>query len=392
MVALITSVGTTTSQNLPGSSLIDTISLRGDGGSISTRQTVQSSITSTGPLGNVSILASTGINNITAPSIFGNIITSGPIVGTIQTTGMAYDAIDGALSMIPADLGRVFVNQTPLGPVNADTVIQAAGGGQSSGIAIIGRIVSRGKLLSQVIANGGISGLIASVGDMGTIANLVNPPTRIGGIVSNGPISGQIVTLGNFVGDLTASAITGGRIAVAGSVLGNTTISGPVSASAVLVAGGTIGSGLPGTTISTGNLQGLIAANGVIEVNNVPLSTGFLMSDLGDPPGNPSAAVIDQLFSDVNGNSLMSFDLFGLDLNQLTLLLQELALLHVKANGGVVDGGRCVSRRRGPLDVSPLVSRIAFSNTIGKLPEDEPYGSWGGTWARKSDGGGGEDN
>ena len=54
-------------------SIIQTIDLRGDGGSMISRQWVAQGITSTGPLGDVAIDVALGMTNVTAPSFFGNI-------------------------------------------------------------------------------------------------------------------------------------------------------------------------------------------------------------------------------------------------------------------------------------------------------------------------------
>ena len=125
VIALITVAETFDQNNHLQNSVIETIGLRGDGGSIQTQQTIGSSnnnsqtkvpftpsITSTGPLGDVIIQGP--LPNVTAPSIFGSLLPSGPIpaTSTIQTTGIRTDPITSATSQVPADLGRVYVVTT----------------------------------------------------------------------------------------------------------------------------------------------------------------------------------------------------------------------------------------------------------------------------------------
>ena len=77
------------------SSIIQTIDLRGDGGSLVSKQWVAKGVTSTGPLGDLYINSILGITDLTAPSIFGNVSSYGPITGTVQTTGLRIDPITG---------------------------------------------------------------------------------------------------------------------------------------------------------------------------------------------------------------------------------------------------------------------------------------------------------
>ena len=78
----------------PTGSVVQSVDLYGDGGSIFSKQFIAQSVTSTGPLGDLTVLASQGLNNVTAPSIFGNIAAQGPLFGTIQTTGVRTDPGD----------------------------------------------------------------------------------------------------------------------------------------------------------------------------------------------------------------------------------------------------------------------------------------------------------
>ena len=115
VTALITVTRPLDKHGRPEDSVVQTVALDGDGGSIQSDQFIVQAITSTGPLGDICVAACQGINNITAPSVFGSINTSGPIFGTIQTTGVRIDPITGASSNVSADLGRAYV-VTPSDP------------------------------------------------------------------------------------------------------------------------------------------------------------------------------------------------------------------------------------------------------------------------------------
>ncbi len=144
VIALITVAETFGPKGSLDHSVIETISLRGDGGSIQTLQTIGSSaantqtkapftpsISSTGPLGDVIIQGP--LPDVTAPSIFGSLLPSGPIPATtiIRTTGLRTDPITGAVSEVPADLGRVYVTTSPSSrvPIETTTLIEANGTG-----------------------------------------------------------------------------------------------------------------------------------------------------------------------------------------------------------------------------------------------------------------------
>ena len=245
-----------------GSSVIQSIFLHGDGGSIQTSQYIAGQLTgpgistpgisSTGPLGDLVLPNSLGISNVTAPSIFGSISSNGDITGIIQTTGIRTDPITCATSTVGADLGNVYIATSNQGPYVTVTTISAG--------ALSGRIISRGRLLSEVEVQK-ITGVVAAQGDIGTVVG----STRLGGLVSNGDVSGQIVTLGNVYGDLVIhGGLRGGRIAAEESILGNVTIAGVLDAGAALVSSGDIGSAAFGTALTVGDVTGIIAAAGDI--------------------------------------------------------------------------------------------------------------------------------
>jgi hypothetical protein len=318
-------------------SVIQTVTLRGDGASIRTQQFIAGSITSTGTLGDLTLQNTLGITNITAPSIFGSIIGSGGITGTIQTTGMHTDPITSVVSTGSADLGNVYVatSNGVTGPTA--TVISVSG-------PLSGKIISRGRLISQVQVHGitpvvgakGITGVVAAQGDIGVAVG----SARLGGIVSNGDVNGQIVTLGNIVGDVVIhGGLRGGRIAAKQSILGNVNISGIIDSGAALVSGGSIGSAAAGTGLivgpatSPGTISGIVAAEGPINLETGTLtSTAFYKANIGSGnPNDPNKAAIDAIFTDL-GKSL-AFDQHGLDLGGLALILADLKALKVGSNG-----------------------------------------------------------
>jgi len=146
VVALVSAAPTVDQHGRPDDSVVRSIRLRGDGASIRTEQYVAESITSTGPLGDLTLNDKQGITDVTAPSVFGSIV-GGPITGTVQTTGLRTDPITGVVSRVAADLGRLYVDTTdPHGPFVTSTVVQTDG--------ISGRLVSRGDLVSEVVAHG----------------------------------------------------------------------------------------------------------------------------------------------------------------------------------------------------------------------------------------------
>jgi hypothetical protein len=326
----------------PSGSVVQSVDLYGDGGSIFSEQFIAQSITSTGPLGDLTVLANQGLNNVTAPSIFGNIAAQGPLFGTIQTTGVRTDPVTGATTQVPADLGRAYV--VPIGGRNGGapyvTTTTIEGQGQDS-LSPTGRIISRGNLISLVRSDGGAKGLIAVQGDLGAVTTLLRTPKRVGGLLVNGGFDGQLVVLGNDYGDLTFhGGLTGGRIAVQGTggapsgILGNVIVdrglypTGAIGAGSAIVSGGEIGDASYGTSLTAedGN-QGIVAAIGAINFGNGPLG-GSVFNNAG---GTPNAAAIDAIFTE-NGQPL-GLDLPGQPFGGLELILQDLADLYVDSSG-----------------------------------------------------------
>ena len=336
---------------------VDLISLHGDGGSIDTQQPIDGTIISTGPLGDVNIQSTTGIDDVTAPSIFGNVSSTGPIYGVVQTTGLRTDPVTGVVSKVEADLGRIYVVPASgrVGTAYVTSTLIHGGGADS----LQGRIISRGNLLSTVRSDGGATGLIAVQGDLGAAtAQPFASISRVGGVLINGAFGGQIVVEGDVVGDLTFNGgLVGGRVAVLGGsntapvgpdaiplgptgsgVSGNVTVdrglnsSGGVDASSAIVTAGNIGSGPLGTKITAqdGN-SGIIAA--IKTILGAANGTGLFVQDPSST--SPDAAAIDAIFTD--GGVPLTFDLGGENLEGLNLILADLAALHVGA-GGILTG------------------------------------------------------
>jgi hypothetical protein len=328
VVALVTAAPTVDSHGRPDDSVVQSISLRGDGASIQTEQYVASSISSTGPLGDLILNNKQGITDVTAPSIFGSIVGDGPITGTVQTTGVRTDPITGAVSPFGADLGRLYVDTTnPHGPVVTATVVQVGG--------ISGRLVSRGDLVSQVTTHGdrALSGVIAAQGNIGKNFTWASGQSvRLGGIVANG-VSGDIIALGTILGDIRIDGgLRGGRIAARDGIVGNLTINGGLDATSAVVSGGGIGDAGLGTQLTVhGANKGFIAARGaVVAAGHLD---GFVYDNVGATPDNPNAAAIDAVFTELG--EPLAFDVSGLDLAGLDDVLRDLAALHVGSDGNL---------------------------------------------------------
>ncbi len=373
VIALITAAETFAATGRLDDSIIQTVSLRGDGGSIQTQQTIGSSpdnsrtkvpltpsISSTGPLGDVIIQGP--LPDVTAPSIFGSLLPSGPIPATtiIRTTGLRTDPITGAVSEVPADLGRVYVTTSPSSrvPIETTTLIQANGSG------LAGQIIVGGNLISQVVAGGGITGAITTLGSVNgnitingpmsgrivTIGNMngsvtINGPVQNGLIATSGSINGalviggslsngQILSADNINGNVTINGgLESGRIAALGSINGSVSISGSIDSQSAIVAGGAIGNKTAGTGLSAaGTVSGILVSVGpmnVIKIGSTSKAVLYKQNDTTD------AAVIDAIFSQGLLSSLSPTDLFdhatALDLENLSVLLANLNSLTVKS-------------------------------------------------------------
>ena len=324
------------------SAIVQTLDLRGDGSSFVSNLFVARSITSTGALGNASVNQVLGIVDLSAPSIFGNVSTYGPISGLVQTTGIRVDPVAGTASTASADFGRVYVTTSANGSLAVtSTTIQTDANGRppaSIGAGIMGRLIVRGNLLSKVVADGGINGTIAVEGDIGAFSTLLSiaSPTRVGGIATDySPTTGKIIGLGRFIGDLSllGGLLSGGTVAIRGSILGNSLING-IGANTILVSGGTIGDAALGTAIAFTSNQGIIAAKGAIANKNNTITTpGYYFNNVGN---NADGNVIDALFADLGSLSIAGLDysVFA-DLGGLNTMIASLGRLRV-VNGHLV--------------------------------------------------------
>ena len=315
VIALITVAETFAATGRLDNSVIETVSMRGDGGSIQTQQTIGSSpdnsqtkvrftpsITSTGPLGDVSVGGA--LPTVTAPSIFGSIVASGsiPSSSTIETTGLRIDPITGALSQVPADLGRVYVatSGSSRAPVEVTTIIAANGAG------LAGQIICGGNLISGVnIASGGsLSGQIVTIGNLNGAVTINGPMSGViatngsmnGGVVIGGPLSGgKILCVGNINGNvLINGSLESGRIAKRGSILGNLPINGTIDRQSAIVSGGSIGKALTGGGLSVGSVAGILASVGPMHVIKIGSTSSALLYEQNDAT---DTAAIDDIFS-----------------------------------------------------------------------------------------------
>jgi hypothetical protein len=344
VTALVIVVVQLSGDGTPLNSVIQEINLRGDGGAIQTNQSITQAITSTGPLGDLNLTAPEGIvARVTAPSIFGN-INAPSISGIIQTTGLRTDPITGQVSTVAADFGQALVDSS--GMIVGTTTVSAPGG-------LSGKLISRGNLISQVMTTQ-LSGLIAAQGDIGIIQ--LNPDgtpaldssgnlIRFGGIQSNGGMSGaQIVALGNIFGDivtdgnLQSTRITAKGRAITGlnstriGILGNVIVNGTMDASSAILSGGEIGD-VNGGSFQVGVVQGIVAAEGDIVLGPAVDTSQAIFYQAAIGTGNANAAAIDAIFAD--GGQPLGFDLLGLDLGGLALILQDLTALSVGSDGNL---------------------------------------------------------
>jgi hypothetical protein len=330
VTALVTTVPTFDKFGRGLGSVVKSIDLRGDGGSILSKQSITNSVTSTGPLGDLTLLAG-AVPGVTAPSIFGSIIAAGSINKIVQTTGLRTDPITGAVSSITPDLGRLYVDTSGKLPVVAATVIQPGA------IGTTGEIISRGDLISFINTNGGnFDGLAAAQGNLGkTFTSSSGQSTRLGGILSNGRFSGSIVVLGYVIGDMRFNGGPSftGRIAAKGGIVGNLLIGGGIDTTAAIVSGGEIGDPTLGTKFTfNGSNKGILAAKGLMTFNGAAPG-GSVFNNVGN--SGPNASAIDAIFTDQG--SPLSFDVGPLDLAGLGLILTDLHALKV-GPGGTLTG------------------------------------------------------
>jgi hypothetical protein len=314
--------------------LIQSLAFIGAGASVNTTLSI-ASITSTGPLGSITITAAAGatvggfagLGSITATSIVGSInVTKAGIYGTIQTT--------------EGDLGATIFRTN--GTIAGVTTISAHG-------AITGQIISRGNLVSLVKTNGDFTGVIAAQGDIGAVlrdgaGNAVTSSSgalsRFGGISISGNDSGEIIALGNIFGDVTTGKTLTGRIAAEGQtvgglaaarlgILGKVTIKS-FAAKAAIVSGGLMGDATGKTLVTLGSPNGFLAAVGGI---NLKKGTKIPAGNLFQNVSGPNLSAINAIFT--NASAPLAFDTGG---NLAGLGLIETDLLGLGVSGGSLTG------------------------------------------------------
>jgi cytoskeletal protein CcmA (bactofilin family) len=186
-----------------------------------------------------------------------------------------------------------------------------------------GQIVAVGDLGGTINVNGEVQG--GTIASSGAIS---------GNLTIGGPLRGQIVSVGNITGNVTIKGpLQSGRIATLGSVLGNLSVSGSIDSQSAITASGSIGSTSSKTTFSSGDILGIVAAEGSINVGKIGKTTQALYYKAN----SPDATVIDAIFQGLT--PLSPTDLFDkttpLDLYNLSRILVNLSLLKVQ-NGKLV--------------------------------------------------------
>jgi hypothetical protein len=181
------------------------------------------SLTTAQPI--TSLITATAPANAGTTYSLGDLVLSSPQGITANITADSIigniDATNGGISgtiKTMGDLGRALTDAS--GNITSVTFLHAGGGG------LTGKILVGGNLVSQVSLRSGLDGVVAADGDIGVIQTrngvaVTNPDgslIRFGGIVvSTGGLNGQVIALGNAFGDLSVTGGLGGRIAVQGN-------------------------------------------------------------------------------------------------------------------------------------------------------------------------------
>ncbi|MGA2700304.1 MAG: hypothetical protein ABSH35_04325 [Isosphaeraceae bacterium] len=329
------------------------------GGSITTLGSVIGNIT-IGSMNGPTISAgnnSTAIN-VNGPVQGGSITTSGALNGSITIDG----SINGPIVSAGNNNGTIVLNRivqggsivtsgSDIGPisigygVNAPIVSESGcnRGTIQIAVPVQGGSVLTGGTLGNLTVGGGITGQIVSIGNMtGTLnvgalqGGLIASAGSINGnLTINGTLTGQLVSVGNINGNVTIKGpLQSGRIASLGSILGNLTINGGIDSQSAIVSGGSIGNKTTGTGLSVGNVNGIVAAVGPINVIKIGSTSQALYYKSND---TPDAAAIDAIFSQGLLSPLSPTDLF----DHATLLdLENLALIQTNLNSLTVKSGK----------------------------------------------------
>ena len=144
-------------------------------------------------------------------------------------------------------------------------------------------------------------------------------------------VSGDILTLGTILADINiGGGLRGGRIAARNGIAGNLTINGGMDVGSAIVSGGEIGDVGSGTSLSSGAIKSIIAAEGPINFSSTGRTTGsFIVHDQTTGPNHDAieAIFVPSTFDSTPGD---------LDLAGLSLILTHLNALHV-VNGTLTD-------------------------------------------------------
>ena len=332
-------------------SAVQQINMTGEAVALTTKLPVMQAINVlSGSLGNLTLISNQDSPSITAPRIIGNLNLSGRLTRTIETTA--------------GDIGRAFTNAA--GVITGVTTVSINAGG---GITSTGRIISAGNLVSTIITQSSMDGVIAAQGDIGVIqtdssGNAVvgtgpdKALTRFGGItVSTGGMNGSIVVLGNTFGDINVGGGWAGRLAVMGrpvqgldtfrtGILGNLNINGGMSPAGVIVSAGLIGDDGINSTVAdglgtklniSGTTKGILAAEADINFGSVG---NLSQAKVFENAAGANKTAIDNIFTN-GGIALMIPD-------GLSLILADLASLRVGVDGNLTGTtpGRCRSGGR----------------------------------------------
>jgi hypothetical protein len=245
--------------------VIGAIAIGGDGASIQTQQWVSGPITSTGPLGDLTLQSNQPITAIAASGIFGTINAEGTI-GSIITTGFRLDPITGAKTVANGDFGRIYTNSKGK-TVSTSLDLQSEPTGAAINVA--------GNLLTALEFDGDFTGTITTGGDIGS-------PTLAIPIVFNGhanvvmAVTGSLyspvtfdddfngqVAVGKNIGAIAGSSTVGGmvfngdfngQVVALGSIIAPMTLNGEFNPGAVIATQGDLGAFLPGGTTRMGGV------------------------------------------------------------------------------------------------------------------------------------------
>jgi hypothetical protein len=206
---------------------------------------------------------------------------------------------------------------------------------------LFGQVVVAGNL-NEAQVNGTMAGTIGVGGDIGQgVVGLNGSLTRYGWVIVNAAFTGQVVAMGNVYGDLWFKKDVDGRISAHGrpvtglsterqGIVGNVRVDGTLGAKGAIVSDGLIGDAAGGTKLTANGVAGILAAKGAIPLGQIGAADNAQI--FANAQGVNSAA-IDAIFSD-QGN-LLFIDTTPTGLRDLSLILNDLAALHIGAGGNL---------------------------------------------------------